>query len=188
MMASSNFALIMTSSLYMPIQVITQENIRITSGLRVRIARSSAELRAAASLRAAAFADDNSTTSDFTLQVKPQCPGFTSIACATFHIHLSAGAERCCRPQSYRRMKADEEWDILERKIAGKETGWEVAASPQPHYCYSQHRLTCLDNRSLCRPHPIRAQCVASAVSNACRTSELSAWWPALMTLEVMLS
>ncbi|CAL5228914.1 g12137 [Coccomyxa viridis] len=63
-------------------------------GLRVRVARSSAELRAAASLRAAAFADENSTPSDFTLQ-------------------------------SFRRMKADEEWDILERKIAGKEPGWE---------------------------------------------------------------
>ncbi|KAK9907250.1 hypothetical protein WJX75_000058 [Coccomyxa subellipsoidea] len=53
------------------------------------------KLRAAASLRAAAFSEHALDRSDFALQ-------------------------------SYRRMKADSEWEILESKLAGKEPGYQL--------------------------------------------------------------
>ena len=106
-----------------------------SSGLRVRVAKSSAELRAAASLRAAAFADDDSTKSDFTLQVDPLNvkPIIHAMCANIWHIPWLVSAVTA--PQSYRRMKANEEWDILERKIAGTEAGWEVNALPS--VCHS---------------------------------------------------
>ena len=105
----------------------------------MRVATSSAELRAAASLRAAAFADDKSTTSTFTLQVRPQS-SFSTFCCAPKHWQHCWLRKAVIALQSFRRMKADEEWDILERKVAGKETGWEVASLVKHFYCH-QHRL-----------------------------------------------
>ncbi|CAL8463143.1 g2677 [Coccomyxa elongata] len=58
------------------------------------MASTSAELRAAASVRAAAFSEQGNDRSDFAMQ-------------------------------SYRRMKADSEWDVLESKLAGREPGYQ---------------------------------------------------------------
>ena len=139
----------------------------IEKGLKIKVAITSAELRAAASLRAAAFSHDTITRSDFALQViKLDC--HSRLVCQCVHCACASSLNGAIRPrlkelfasgvaqgvhgdrncvmqstlglcyssslcltllhivQSHRRMKADEEWGALERKLAGTEAGWEV--------------------------------------------------------------
>ena len=68
-----------------------QAAVDIDRGLQIRIAINSAELRAAASLRAAAFSNDTVNRSDFALQVTltlpPQSCLFRCVLCARMKSH-----------------------------------------------------------------------------------------------------
>ena len=68
-----------------------QAAVGIDRGLAIRIAMSSAELRAAASLRAAAFSNDTVSRSDFALQVTLTLPFdsclFMRVLCARMKFH-----------------------------------------------------------------------------------------------------
>ncbi len=87
----------------------------------MRVASCSAELRAAASLRAASFAEyHEADRSEYSLQVllTPAC-----VEADALHTPAHVGEHNM---QAYRRMKADAEWDVLEAKVAGRDAPFQV--------------------------------------------------------------
>ena len=115
--------------------------------LHIRVASTTAELRAAASLRAAAFSEHALDRSDFALQVLGPCIALAFVNLTTTTVLNSpdlavtvvflldsyhdcecvwSGHDYEVPLQSYRRMKADSEWEILESKLAGKEPGYQA--------------------------------------------------------------
>jgi hypothetical protein len=109
----------------------------------IRKAGSSAELRAAAHLRAASFYSYPLDRSEFSarvgvIPVAQHCADHphaflvlltnTSPCCDVFHdVRLYSGkVMRVVWLQSHRRMKTNAEWEALEQKIAGTRHDWQV--------------------------------------------------------------
>lgn len=88
-----------------------------------------------------------------------------------WHLAMSKAFQRCsiiqheravtlfCMLQSYRRMKADSEWEILQSKLAGEEPGYQAShhpshAMPDPSKPKCEvPSLTMLANLSACSTH-----------------------------------
>ena len=93
----------------------------------MRIASSSAELRAAASLRAASFAEySDADRSEYSYQVAPSPCCILDSGMHAPEACQAALQHRCATLQAYRRMKADAEWDVLEAKVAGTDVSFKV--------------------------------------------------------------
>ena len=114
----------------------------------IRQASSTAELRALGYLRADCFYQCDSDRSEYAQRVRAgiyvslscttACPCMRrAVLCTMATRHLHCSSTHAGPPnllvwlQAFRRMKADDQWELLERKLQGTEVGWEqVTVTP----------------------------------------------------------